>query len=294
MVGGDKGKRIEQEKKPGFRELPHRGLQSISQLTRFDGDIFFFVILFAVHRPTQKCLRHVHPWSDPIPLTDHHPTHTTSATPPSPPIDRPTSRSIPNHPSPSAMTAPCFVPSLPVRPSLAAASSICRAPQPSIKPLTPRAGLDLIPGVPPGEDARENAPLRDYVPRPVETYEDRGFATVLPQNWAGETSSIGVADVVDLVPVKEDAREALANVDAAATGAFVEYAQMMREERQAELDSLKERSGLGDTGRATCGEEEGKAFVSNYRTVLVDGVKAVEYWGAPNGPVPRLFGWSSE
>ena len=148
--------------------------------------------------------------------------------------------------------------------------------------------------MPPGEDVRDNAPLRDYVPRPVETYEQRGFATVLPRNWAGETSSIGVADVADLVPVREDALQALANVDAASTGAFVEYTRSVRKDREMQLDALKERNAMPTTGRATCGEEEGKAFVSNYRTVLVEGVKAVEYWGAPNGPVPRLFGGPTE
>lgn len=168
----------------------------------------------------------------------------------------------------------------------------------STTPLTPssittsrttiRCALPLVPGVPPGEDARENAPLSDYVPRPVETYDNRGFAKVLPRTWAGATETIGVASMPTLPEDRERAR--IIQVDNEATGAFVRFAQMVKDDREKELAELKARNATPMTGRATCGEEEGKEFVSNYRTVLVDGVKSVEYWGAPNGPVPKLFG----
>lgn len=195
------------------------------------------------------------------------------------------------------MTPPCFVPATPalsttfLGSSLSNATSATPAPLPRALRRPARAELDLIPGIPPGEDARENAPLRYYVPRPVETYENRGFATILPKTWEGETQTIGVVDLPALAKNDEKAaEERIVKVDAASTGAFVQFAQMMKDEREKELDMLKERNAAPTTGRATCGEEEGKAFVSNYRPVLVDGVKAVEYWGEPNGPVPRLFG----
>lgn len=48
------------------------------------------------------------------------------------------------------------------------------------------------------------------------------------------------------------------------------------------------------TGRATCGESEGREFVSNYNPTLVQGVKCVEYWGrSHSSPVPRVFGGAS-
>lgn len=142
--------------------------------------------------------------------------------------------------------------------------------------------------MPPGEDARENAPLRYYVPRPVETYENRGFAKILPRTWEGETETIGIASMPTLPEDRERAR--IIQVDNESTGAFLRFAQMVKEDREKELAELKIRNAIPMTGRATCGEEEGKEFVSNYRPVLVDGVKSVEYWGAPNGPVPKLFG----
>lgn len=50
-------------------------------------------------------------------------------------------------------------------------------------------------------------------------------------------------------------------------------------------------SATEQTGRATCGESEGREFVSNYNPTLVNGVKCVEYWGRSNSsPVPRVFG----
>lgn len=191
------------------------------------------------------------------------------------------------------MNCPCFSPTLAVTRSEFLAGSPLKAPTrptPQVTSRTsPRAQLPLIPGVPPGEDARDNAPMRYFVPRPVETYDDRGFATILPRTWEGETNTIGASDIAPLT--KESIEESRAiQVTAASTGAFVDYAQMVKSEREKELSDLAARSSLGQSGRATCGEEEGKAFVSNYRTVLVEGVKAVEYWGAPNGNVPRVFG----
>lgn len=147
--------------------------------------------------------------------------------------------------------------------------------------------MDLIPGVPPGEDARDNQPLRYYVPRPKETYEKRGFATILPRTWEGEVTTIGADDVPGLLA---DQPPTEIEVDAESSGAFVEFAQMVKAEREQQLANLVARNAAPKEGRPTCGEAEGTALVSNYRTVLVEGVKAVEYWGAPNGPVPRLFG----
>lgn len=56
-------------------------------------------------------------------------------------------------------------------------------------------------------------------------------------------------------------------------------------------DSFAAGSGTEQTGRATCGESEGREFVSNYNPTLVQGVKCVEYWGrSHSSPVPRVFG----
>ncbi len=150
----------------------------------------------------------------------------------------------------------------------------------------PRAELDLPPGIPSGQDPLENAPLRHYVERPVETYENRSFSTVLPKNWAGETSSIGA---LDIPPMTKEAieEERLIPVTAAETGAFLDYAAMMKEEREAQLKRQAERNSAPMEGRATCGPDEGKQFVSNY---IEDSVQCVEYWGTPVGNVPRLFG----
>lgn len=166
------------------------------------------------------------------------------------------------------------------------------ASQPSIR-FTTRADLRLEPGIPSGQDPQENTPVRYYVPRPKETYENRGFATVLPRTWEGEVSTIGTGDVEAIEKASSDEKRKIA-VTPASTGAFLEYAQMVKEDREKALAIQKERSELEQTGRPTCGEKEGKEFVSNYQTILVEGVKAVEYWGVPNGPVPRLFGGQGE
>lgn len=151
-----------------------------------------------------------------------------------------------------------------------------------------RAGLDLVPGVPSGQDARDNAPLRHFVPRPVETYDDRAFSTKLPDTWSGDDfeTTIGALDVPPLT--KESIEEArLIPVDAASTSAFLEFSDMVRDERAALLARQAERNAVPQSGRPTCGVSEGREYVSN---AYDDGVKCVEYWGTPNGPVNRLFG----
>lgn len=173
-----------------------------------------------------------------------------------------------------------------------ASSAICTRAT-TAKPTfsTPRAAANDIPppGIPSGQDPLDGAPMRHFVNRPIETYEDRGFATVLPRGWAGEVPSVGVTDIEPVT--KESIEEARkVRVDAAATGAFVEYSRLVKDEREAMLAEQAKRNAIEGTGRPTCGEEEGKEFVSNYQPILVDGVKCVEYWGEPNGPVPRLFG----
>lgn len=152
--------------------------------------------------------------------------------------------------------------------------------------------MQTRPGLPPGEDARENAPLRYYVPVPVETYEKRSFATVLPKTWEGEVVTIGTSDVPEMT--KESIAEAkLVPVSAASTAAFLEYSNMVKAEREAALAAF-DAPAPEQTGRATCGESEGREFVSNYNPMLVQGVKCVEYWGrSHSSPVPRVFGGAS-
>lgn len=133
--------------------------------------------------------------------------------------------------------------------------AVCRAPPVS----TTRAALDLVPGIPPGEDARENAPLRYYVPRPKEDYSERSFATPLPVTWAGEVGTIGAADIPPMT--KESIAESkLVPEDAASTGAFGDFARLMADERAAALASFDTPDP--NPGRATCGESEGRAYVS--------------------------------
>lgn len=132
--------------------------------------------------------------------------------------------------------------------------AICRA-QPA---SAPRAGLDLVPGVPPGEDARENAPLRYYVPRPKEDYSERSFATPLPVTWAGEVGTIGAGDIPPMT--KESIAESkLVPEDAASTGALSDFARMMAGERAAALAAFDNPEP--NPGRPTCGESEGRGYV---------------------------------
>lgn len=192
---------------------------------------------------------------------------------------------------------PCFTPPLNLSVTRGAFTTgatsvpVCAHPTPARATFaTPRAAIDELPppGIPSGQDPLEGAPLRHYVARPAETYEDRGFATVLPRTWEGEVTTIGVDDIEPVT--KESIEEARkVPVDAAATGAFVEYSRLVKDERAAMLAAQAKRNSAPTTGRPTCGEEEGTEFVSNYQTILVEGVKCVEYWGVANGPVPRLF-----
>jgi hypothetical protein len=155
------------------------------------------------------------------------------------------------------------------------------AQQPQVSQQTPRASLNLVPGIPPGEDPLENAPLRYYVPRPTEDYSQRGFATLLPQTWAGEAPTIGAFDI-DQSLTKEKIEDAkFEPVDVASSGAFVDFARMMQEERKIALAKFDKKEDIG--GRPTCGESEGRGIVSNYRKELVEGVKCVEYWGTNYG-----------
>lgn len=94
--------------------------------------------------------------------------------------------------------------------------------------------MQTRPGLPPGEDARENAPMRYYVPVPVETYEKRSFATVLPKTWEGEVVTIGAPDVPEMT--EESIAEAkLVPVTASSTAAFLEYSNSVKAEREAAL-----------------------------------------------------------
>lgn len=204
--------------------------------------------------------------------------------------------SYPEGPTRSDMTKPGFVSAAtPLASEFTPSANVTRrhVRYSGTRRNTPTADLKLVPGVPPGEDARENAPMRYYVPRPAETYEKRGFSTILPKTWEGEIETIGVGDIP---PITEESLEEskYVEVDSVANSAFVQYAQMMKAEREASLEKLKERNAVKQTGRATCGETEGRELVSNYSEILVDGVKAVEYWGVPNGAVPRLFGGPGE
>lgn len=156
-----------------------------------------------------------------------------------------------------------------------------RGAAPALSPRrAPTAALDLVPGIPPGEDARENAPLRYYVPRPAEDYSDRSFSTPLPVTWAGETGTIGVADVDQSLTAEKIAESKLVPEDAASTGALAEYARMVAEDRRAALAKFQEKVEVG--GRPTCGESEGRGIVSNYRPELLNGTDWAEQgkgWG---------------
>lgn len=197
------------------------------------------------------------------------------------------------------MNAPCFTTS--INPATARAAfltgsspdkSICTTKTVQSLP-TPRANLGALPppGIPSGQDPLEGAPLRSFVPRPVETYDDRSFATELPKTWEGEVTTIGTTDLEDEPAGQLTSSGSLEiTVDSASTSAFLEISDMLREERKEALRKLEEAAATPVEGRPTCGEEEGRGFISNFDTRYLGGVKCVEYWGAPNGPVPRLFG----
>lgn len=181
--------------------------------------------------------------------------------------------------------SPCFVPSvsLPSR-TVSVRPSVCGT-------RVPRASLGKLPspGIPSGQDPLEGAPLRDYVPRPLETYDDRSFTDPIPQTWEGEITTIGVTDIEPVTKESlEKARQV--QVDNTSTSAFLEFSDTVRAERKAQLEAQAARNSVEQDGRATCGEAEGREFVSNAIPIYYEGVKCVEYWGAANGPVPRLFG----
>mmetsp|Transcript_11454 Transcript_11454/g.20722 ORF Transcript_11454/g.20722 Transcript_11454/m.20722 type:complete len:184 (-) Transcript_11454:134-685(-) len=155
------------------------------------------------------------------------------------------------------------------------------------------AAPKLTPGVPSGQSARNNQSLRQYVPAPVETYSNRSFSTILPKTWEGEVTTIGATDIGDALQVSKSETEAIEAVTAQSTAGFVEYAAMMKDERMKMLETLKMKNAMesSSSGRATCGESEGKKFVSNSRDVLRDGVVCVEYWQKKTfDSVPRVFG----
>lgn len=169
---------------------------------------------------------------------------------------------------------PAFAASLPL--ALSPPAPCLSSSRPTFR--TARAALDLIPGVPPGEDVRDNAPMRSYVPRPVEDYSKRGFATPLPLTWAGETGTIGVADI-DQSLTAESVAAAAANIlpeDAASKGALGDYARLVADDRRAALAKFDEPQVV--EGRATCGESEGRKYVSNYNPKLISGTGWGEYW----------------
>lgn len=140
-----------------------------------------------------------------------------------------------------------------------------------------RAALaDLVPGVPPGEDARSFASPDQVVPRPPEDYSSRGFATKLPVTWAGEVGTIG-ADLTS--PAESESKLAKSKQpesDPASDEAFSKYAEMVKAERDAALSALQSQEEV--PGRATCGPSEGRALVSNFNMQSVLGVKAIGYW----------------
>lgn len=134
--------------------------------------------------------------------------------------------------------------------------------------------MQTRPGLPPGEDARENAPLRYYVPVPVETYADRSFATVLPKTWEGEVVTIGAPDVPQMT--EESIAEAkLVPLSAVSTAAFLEYSQSVKAEREAALAAYvlwwggREVVGKGENGGVWF--EEGRWRVAEARRGRVDG-----------------------
>lgn len=167
---------------------------------------------------------------------------------------------------------PAFAASLPL--ALSSPTSSLSSSRPTFR--TARAALDLIPGVPPGEDARDNSPMRSYVPRPAEDYSKRSFATPLPLTWAGETGTIGVADIDQSMTAESIAAPKYLPDDIASKGALGDYALLVADERRAALAKFDEPQVV--EGRATCGESEGRKYVSNYNPLLISGTGWGEYW----------------
>lgn len=198
------------------------------------------------------------------------------------------------------MTPLCFATAAPFTTSMFGVRVVPQAPRraPVRAARSTRAALDLIPFKASEPEKAEEAPKTADASEPESPFKNRSFTTVLPKTFEGETGSVGSGDVSVLtredLPEREEIKlSTLLPDDDVSKGALAEFAQMVRSERAASLAALKARNELVGTGRATCGEDEGKETISNSREVLVDGVKAVEYWGVANGPVPRLFGEES-
>lgn len=166
---------------------------------------------------------------------------------------------------------------------------------------------DLQPGVPSGQDARNSTPLRYYVPKPKETYEDRSFTKILPRTWEGEIDTIGAGDAAErerlsgqgqakTLPGQKEGvvkyEDRFADVDKQSTNAFLKFNDMMREERKKDMERLKKMKMQELDGRATCGPEAGKEKVSNFREDLyLNPTDATEYWRDKTyDRVPRRFG----
>lgn len=155
-------------------------------------------------------------------------------------------------PSPSPLLTMAFVSASVGTPLRAGRSVAASRTRPAGTSAATR--MQTRPGLPPGEDARENAPLRYYVPVPVETYEKRSFATVLPKTWEGEVVTIGAPDVPEMT--KESIAESkLVPVSAASTAAFLEYSNSVKAEREAALAAyvfivfFSSGEGSGGAGR---------------------------------------------
>lgn len=192
--------------------------------------------------------------------------------------------------------AACFTPSLALTPRstfvpAVNSSPICRINGTARGPALSRVMMSTElppPGLPSNVDIQDGSPIQSYVPKPEETYEKRGFTTLLPRTWAGEITTIGVTDIQ--AEEEEAAEKSLPPVDPEASSAFSEFSRIMKEDRENALAEQARFNSVEMSGRATCGESEGRERVSNFPPIKLESTKCVEYWGAPNGPVPRLFG----
>lgn len=174
--------------------------------------------------------------------------------------------------SPVAFTAPSAFLS-----SFRGTSFAATCSRPPVRSSAPRAELaDLIPGIPPGEDARSFAPAELVIPRPAEDYSKRGFATKLPVTWSGEIGTIGFADIPRAEEEETATKKTEVPKDPVADEAFAQYAAMMKEERETALSALQSKTEVA--GRPTCGPSEGRAVISNFNMQSVFGVKCVGYW----------------
>lgn len=116
----------------------------------------------------------------------------------------------------------------------------------------------------------------------AESYEKRGFAELLPLNWTGTVDTLGASDASAVAE-----GSTLEPIDPESTEAFAAYLNMMANVRAAELAAQAQQPQ--SDGRATCGPEEGREFVSNTRPILKEGVKCVEYWGPTTYVAPETM-----